>query len=149
MGCWFVGGYPRRGVVVRLDVREVYLRRLMGLERHSYSDMRLWFRYAMMVLQGAEKEPTEAFLKGENLIRGFLSNFATEKGIPPMDSVLFQMDVMTQTRRGWYRIKTPFVRKRFLFADLQLLLSGLEEGLNDLIREEIPDIRIIQQELAV
>lgn len=133
--------------MLRPDVREIYLKRLLTLERYNHASFQQALNLMLLVLDDPnDPEPVTTALEA---VDDFRARFANEQGIPPIEYILWELDKMRMTGREILRVKSKYRRKKFSYQEILLWLNDLEDGILELVRKKAQNIRITNPEISL
>ncbi len=133
--------------MLRIDVREIYLKRLVTLERYTHQSFKTAYNLILLFLQN--KDNTEDVDKAEHAIKWFLEKFKNEKGTPSLDYVLYELDKMRMSGKTIMKIKSKFVKKKYTYQEIVGWLSDIEDYLLGIVRAKASTIRITNPEMSM
>lgn len=128
--------------MVRVDAREIYLKRILLLDRSTHMSFKELVNLALLITAKPGVELSQDQEKILLLLDEFLVLFETEKGPLPLAYILFQMEKMRINMRPFLKIKTENVNKKYRYEELLLILERLENEIMQIIREKVKDIRV-------
>lgn len=131
--------------MLRIDVREIYLKRLITLDRYTHSSFKTALNLMLLFLQKNPSDVEEALLA----VDSFLYKFRNEKGVPSLDYVLYELDKMRTSGKTVMRIKSRYKRTKYTYQEVTGWLADLEDYILDIIRAKADTIRITNPEMAV
>ena len=134
----------RGGVCLRFDPRENYIKRLLLLDRTTNRSFRDFYHRALLILHGSKE-----IKKVETLMAEFLHEFRSEKGIPGLESILYELDNMRIHGKKYLLVKTRYTRRKFTYPEVYFMLQQLEDEIMRLLREKMKNIRILNPDNQV
>ena len=134
---------------MRIDPREIYIKRLLLLDRTTNRSFRDFYHLSLLILQGSGEEESDEVLGVQMLMDDFLHEFRSEEGIPGMESILYELDNMRIKGKSYLLVKTRYTRRKFRYAEIVFMLQVLEDEIMYLIRHKIKNIRILNPEIQV
>lgn len=132
---------------MRIDPREIYIKRLLTLDRSTNRSFRDFFYLALLILEEPDGKENTDVEKAEDLLFFFLSQFKTEKGLPSIESILFELDNMRVLNKKYLLIKTRQTRKKFTYTEVIIMLQNLEDEIMLMIRKKAKNIRILNPDI--
>jgi hypothetical protein len=129
---------------LRVDPREIYLKRLLALDVKTSSDMLAWFNIVYLIVGASASKERVA-----SLINDFSRPYADERGPLPMHWILMNMDLARANNKRELRIKTRFVKRSFKLMEMELRLARLREDVEVVVREESRNVRITNPDIAI
>lgn len=133
--------------MLRPDVREIYLKRLLTLERYNHASFQQALGLIILILDDEKQpEPVERALE---MVDDFRARFMNENGVPPLQYILWELDKMRVSGREILRVKSRFKRKKFTYQEVLLWLNDLEDELLVMVRHKTPKIRITNPEISL
>ena len=131
--------------MLRIDVREIYLKRLITLDRYTHASFKTALNLMLLFLQKNPADVDEALAAVDT----FLYKFRNEKGVPSLDYVLYELDKMRTSGKTVMRIKSRYKRTKYTYQEVTGWLADLEDYILDLVRAKADTIRITNPEMAV
>lgn len=135
---------------VRIDPRETYLKRMLTLDRSRHMSFLAFVNLVRLFLQnpGVGKENVEVSYV-EEAIADFLHEYRSEKGVPSLEWMLYELDLMQHLGKRWLKVKTRKTCKKFLYPEVLFRLRGLEDYLMFLVRQRTKEVRIMNPEFIM
>ena len=137
---------------MKVDIREIYLKRLLTIDRYSHASFQQAFGLIVLFLEDNKKRPDDEpsdVEKAYDALEVFTSRFANENGIPPLQYILWELDKMRMSGKEILRVKSKYRRKKFQYQEILLWLNDLEDYLLELVREKAKTIRITNPEISL
>lgn len=135
---------------LRIDPREVYLKRLLSLSRPDYRSFRPFLNLALLFLENpATHEDSEEVTAALQTVKEWLKQFDTDRGEARLDYILLQLDIMAVYGRKYLKIKTRYTCKKFTFQEVVIGLGRVEDEIMFLIREKAREVRITNPDVMV
>lgn len=130
---------------MRINPKEIYLKRLLSLDRTTHMSFKNFYNLALFFLE----DSTEAASQVRSLVESWLLKFKTPGGVPGMEYILYNMDLMRMSGRRYLKIKTQEGRKKFTYQDLVLGLDDLESRIFYILREKARTLRLQMPEAMI
>lgn len=137
---------------MKVDIREIYLKRLLSLDRSTHASFQQAFGLIVLFLEDKKKRRDDELTdveKAYDALEVFTSRFANENGIPPLQYILWELDKMRWSGKEILRVKSKYRRKKFQYQEILLWLNDLEDYLLELVREKALTIRITNPEISL
>lgn len=137
---------------MKVDIREIYLKRLLTLDRSTHASFQQAFGLIVLFLEDKKPPREDEFTdveKAYNALEVFTSRFANEHGIPPLQYVLWELDKMRWSGKEILRIKSRYRRKKFHYQEILLWMNDLEDYLLEIVRAKAATIRITNPEISL
>ncbi len=135
---------------MRIDAREIYLKRILTLDRSTIQSFRQFYHLSLLFLQDpdSEKDSKEIIII-QLAMFDFLRKFRSEKGTPGLESILYEMDALRLNGKKYLKVKTRYTRKKFTYPEIMFLLQELEDMIMVMVRKKAKNIRIMNPEIQI
>lgn len=130
---------------MKIDPREIYIQRLLTIDRSMHLSFAEVLNLAYFILQSNDPKAKEDedVERMDEAVQAFCDQFRTEKGTPTLELILHQMDTMKLSNRKWLVLKTRKKRLKLTYFQLAIKLRELEGYIMHLVRERSKSIRIV------
>ena len=134
--------------MLKVDPREIYLKRLLMLQPEKHSDFLAYLDLARMVLDDFGDDESEEQIMLEMAVEEFLDYFKTEKGRPALPYVLWMLDGMRENGKRYFIVKTHYVKRKYTYQQVVFFLTQLSDFVKFLVRKKAKEFRITNPEIS-
>ena len=141
----FLCSYVVGGVVVRVDPRELILKKINSINTAQWQSVYyLYMETINFLCFFDEKDADAAFLK--KTVNDFMGLFETEKGRQSFFYILYGLDCMLANGkghpRGVFKVPTRHRKIKYKYPEMVEMVIRIRETIYEVIRSRSRDIRI-------
>jgi hypothetical protein len=129
---------------VKRDIREGYLEQLKYILIYDHRSFITFLDCAMNILENPEEGQPEnpEIAEIEEMVERFCWQFRSEKGVPSLYKVLYNLDCAMSRRNKWVQVKTSRTRRKILYSEVEEEFNTMLGDIKAMIRKRSKSIRL-------